>query len=159
MTGGMSRLYKAAAALLIILLAWWAWATFSPSEREQMLAMQQKFLTALEERDWGAVHGMVSSDYADEWGYEKASVEGQMKELLSQFFFLSITPQIERVQVVKGLGLVVTRLKLEGNGAGFSGPVVAHANAIHAPWFFHWHKRGRWPWSWELVQVHNDEAK
>ncbi len=155
----MPRCFKPAAALLIALIAWWSWATFGTSEHEQVLAMQQKFHTALEERDWGTVHGIVCADYNDEWGHDKAGVEAQIKELLGTFFFLSITAKHERVQVVKGLGMVVTQLRMEGTGAGFSGQVVAQVNSIDEPWYFHWHKRGRWPWSWELVQVHNDGVR
>ena len=33
---------------------------------------------------------------------------------------------------------------------------MVEANRVKEPWFFHWHKRGFWPWSWELVQMHND---
>jgi hypothetical protein len=149
----MSRFYKPAALVLIALLAWKAWSFFNTTETEQVLAMQQKFITGVAERDWGAIRGMLCSDYADEWGHD---VEARMHEVFGYFFFLTIKPKIQRVQVVKGLAMIVTELKLEGNGAGLSGEVVTQANAVIKPWFFHWHKRGRWPWSWELVQVHND---
>jgi hypothetical protein len=155
----MKRLIKPAVIILVTYLAWWSWKTFSASEQEQMLIVQQRFITAVEDRDWGTINNLISTDYADEWGHEKATVIPQMKELLGAFFFLSITPKVERSQVAKGLGMVVTQLKAEGNGAGFSTAVVSQLNSLRTPWYFHWHKRGRWPWSWELVQVHNDGLK
>jgi hypothetical protein len=34
--------------------------------------------------------------------------------------------------------------------------VISQVNSIEQPWFFHWHKKGRWPWDWKVVQIHND---
>ena len=38
-----------------------------------------------------------------------------------------------------------------------SGAVTEWVNSVREPWFFHWHKKGPWPWDWKIVQVHNNE--
>ena len=150
------RIVLVCAGLLFVWVAIWAIITFSASEETQMLKQQQRFITALEQRKWSRVDSMVCNDY-DDGGLDAGGVKAAMRQALGGFFALSITPEITKVQVVHGLGVVQTRLKVEGNGAGLSAMVVAEARRIKKPWFFHWHKRGFWPWSWELVQIHNDE--
>jgi hypothetical protein len=143
----------------ISLLAWgayWTVKTFAVSEETQMLRVQTSFIEALENRKWSKIETMVCADYMDEWGQDKAMVQETMKQLLGGFFFLSIEPRVLSSPVVTGTGYVMTTLKLEGNGAGISGMVMTEANRVKEPWLFHWHKRGFWPWSWELVQMHND---
>jgi len=143
----------------IILLAWaayWTVTTFAVSEETQMLRVQANFIEALENRKWSKIETMVCADYMDEWGQDKAMVQETMKQLLGGFFFLSIEARVVSSPVVTGTGYVMTTLKLEGNGAGISGMVMTEANRVKEPWLFHWHKRGLWPWSWELVQMHND---
>ena len=148
--------FKWAGIALAAWLAWWAVDTFAASERTQMLRQQAKFVEALENRRWSRIATFVSEDYMDEWGQDKALVQETMKQLIGGFFLLSIESTLVDAPVVTGQGFVKARLKLEGNGAGISGMVVSEANRVKEPWFFHWHKRGFWPWSWELVQMHND---
>jgi hypothetical protein len=102
---------------------------------------------------------MICKDYADEWGQGPGEVSATMRQLLSGFFVLSIDQTVISSRVTKGLGYVRATIKVQGNGAGLSGAVMSAANRVKQPWFFHWHKRGRWPWSWELVQIHNDELR
>jgi hypothetical protein len=143
----------------ITLLAWgayWTVQTFAVSEETQMLREQTSFIEAVENRKWSKIETMVCTDYMDEWGQDKAMVQETMKQLLGGFFFLSIEPRVVNSPVVTGTGYVKATLKLKGNGAGISSMVMTEANRVKEPWLFHWHKRGFWPWSWQLVQMHND---
>jgi hypothetical protein len=143
----------------ITLLAWgayWTVQTFAVSEETQMLRVQTSFIEAMENRKWSKIETMVCTDYMDEWGQDKAMVQETMKQLLGGFFFLSIEPRVVNSPVVTGTGYVKATLKLKGNGAGISSMVMTEANRVKEPWLFHWHKRGFWPWSWQLVQMHND---
>lgn len=150
------RILKLAGIAVGLWVAWWTVSTFAASEETQMLRVQEKFLRDLEKRKWGQVDAKVCADYMDEWGQDKAMVQDTMRQLLGGFFFLSIEQTVVDAPVVKGQGYVKSTIRLDGNGAGVSSIVTAEANRVKEPWFFHWHKRGFWPWSWELVQMHND---
>ena len=150
------KIIKWAGITLLAWAAYWTVTTFAVSEETQMLRVQTSFIEALENRKWSKIETMVCADYMDEWGQDKAMVQETMKQLLGGFFFLSIEPRVVSSPVVTGTGYVKATLKLEGNGAGISGMVMSEANRVKEPWLFHWHKRGFWPWSWELVQMHND---
>jgi hypothetical protein len=150
------KIMKWAGISLLAWAAYWAVTTFAVSEETQMLGVQTSFIEALKNRKWSKIETMVCADYMDEWGQDKAMVQETMKQLLSGFFFLSIEARVVSSPVVTGTGYVKTTLKLEGHGAGISGMVMTEANRVKEPWLFHWHKRGFWPWNWELVQMHND---
>jgi len=157
MEGNWSRVLKWFALVLVGWALIWVVRTFAVSEQTQMLRVHASFIESLEKRKWSAVDPLISADYADEWGHDAALLKSTMRELLGPFLFLSITPTITEARTAKGLGMVKCRIKVEGNGAGISSMVMAEANRVKEPWVFHWHKRGRWPWSWELVQIHNEQ--
>ena len=101
---------------------------------------------------------MISTDYTDELGQDATLVKQNMRTAFGPFFFLSIDATTTSSDCAKGLAWVKQRIKVEGTGPGLCTTVVAESKRIKAPWIFHWHKRGVWPWSWELVQVHNPDA-
>lgn len=152
-------IFKWAGIVVLLLMAGWTVYTFAASEQTQMLRVQAKFLQALEKRKWSTVDGMICKDYSDEWGQGPEELKGTMRELLKGFFILSLDQELVTARTTTGLGFVKARIKVQGSGAGMSGMVVTAANGVKQPWFFHWHKRGRWPWSWELVQIHNDDMR
>jgi len=150
------RIFKWLGIVWGVAVAGWLIHAFAASEETQMLRVQAKFIQALENRRWSTVDAMISKDYADEWGQGADEVKGTMRELLKGFFVLSLDSQLANARTATGLGYVKAKIKVEGSGAGVSSMVMSTANGLKQPWVFHWHKRGRWPWSWELVQIHND---
>lgn len=150
-------IFKWAGIVVAVLMAGWVVHTFAAGEQTQMLRVQARFIQALEKKKWSTVDAMICKDYADEWGQGPAEVKATMRELLGGFIFLSLDHQLATATTASGLGYVKARIKVEGTGGGLSSMVVTAANGVKEPWVFHWHKRGRWPWSWELVQIHNDD--
>lgn len=149
---------KALIAVLIIILgiAIWLWRQCAQTPQEQVMARQTAFLLAVEERDWDEVKSMLTDDYADDYRHDRDSAVEDARQVLAGFFALTIKPQVEVLQAVPDVGMVKMKIRIEGRGAGFSEAVIGQVNSIEQPWFFHWHKRGKWPWSWQIVQIHND---
>lgn len=154
-----SRFLKVLAGVLVIWAGWWAVRTFAASERTQMLRVQEEFLTALEKRKWGKVDAWVSTDYADDWGQGPDEAKDSMRQVMGGFILVSIDRTMTNAVAAKGLGFVKMKLIVEGTGGGASPMVVAESKRIKEPWIFHWHKRGSWPWSWELVQIANEDLR
>ena len=124
------RIIQGTAGMLFLWLVIWAIITFSASEKTQMLKQQQKFITALEQRKWSRVDGMICTDY-DDGALDATTLKAGMRQVLGGFYVLSITPEITKVQVIHGVGMVKTNLKVEGNGAGLSSMVVAEARRLN----------------------------
>ncbi len=142
--------------ILLISLSWFGWWTLGRSPEEQLRDRQKAFLLALEERDWSEVKGMLTDDYADDFGHDRDSAVEDARQALGSFLSLTIKPEIVLIQVLPDLAMVKMKIRVEGKGLGVSDVVVAQVNSIEEPWFFHWHKKGRWPWDWRIVQIHND---
>lgn len=144
-------------ALLLVGGGWTAWWCFGRSPEAEILAAQTKFMKAVEKRDWERVLGMLTEDYMDEWGHDRQTAVQDARQALGGFFTLTITAEITTLQTAEHLGMVKMQIRIEGNGTGFSQFVVQRVNQIQEPWFFHWHQKGRWPWDWKIVQIHNDQ--
>lgn len=153
------RILKWLAISMLVCLAGWVIYVFSASEPTQVLWMQDKFVKALEKRKWTVVEGLISNDYADEWGQDAPMLKDTARQMLGSFIFLNIEQIDTTSRAAKGLGMAKSKFKIVGNGAGVSNLVMNEVNRLKEPWLFHWHKRGRWPWSWELVQIHNDQLR
>lgn len=141
---------------LLIGLGWFGWWAFGRSPQDQLMARQTAFLLAVEERDWDDVKAMLTDDYMDDYGHDRDTAVEDARQVLGGFLALTIKPQIVQMQAVPDLGMVKIKLRIEGKGLGFSDAVISQVNSIEQPWFFHWHKKGRWPWDWKVVQIHND---
>lgn len=138
--------------------AWFAWWCFGRPPQEQVTAAQAKFLRAVEKRDWDRVKNMLTDDYSDDYGLDRDSAVQTAQQLLGGFYTITLKAEPVKVQAVPDLGMMVMKIRMEGNGVGLSQMVMSRVNQLKEPWFFHWHKKGRWPWDWKVVQVHNNEV-
>lgn len=154
-----------AVAAVVIGAGWFAWWCFGTSQKQQVMAAQEKFLRRVEKRDYEGMKAMMADNYFSSGALpdRDAAIEGA-KKVLSGFYTLTLKTELVKLQAVPAmgaggaLGMVQMRIRLEGNGAGFSQIVLARANGIKEPWFFHWENKGRWPWGWKLTEIHNDES-
>ena len=145
--------------LVLVLIGVGAWWCFGRSPQDQVLAAQAAFLKKVEKRSWGSVKAWLAEDYVDDYGHDRESAVEDAETALGGGISLTVHGELDTLQAVPDLAMVKMRLKLEGHGLGISDLVIARANQLQGPWFFHWHKRGPWPWSWRLVQIHHDELR
>ena len=155
----MRSLYLIIVGLLLALLAWFGWWAFGRSPRDQVLARQAAFIAAVEDRDWDEVKSMLTDDYADDYGHDRESAVDDASTALGGFIMLTVKTELLQVQATPNLAMVKLKIQMEGKGLGISEVVAAQVNNLTTPWFFHWHKKGRWPWDWKIVQIHNDELR
>lgn len=148
-----------AVMLLLALLGAGAWWCFGRGPQAEVLAAQAALLKKVEKRAWGSVKARLAEDYMDDYGHDRESAVEDAQTAFGGFLSLTVHSELDSLQAVPDLAMVRMRLRLEGHGLGFSDLVVARINQLNEPWFFHWHKRGPWPWSWRLVQVHHNELR
>jgi hypothetical protein len=141
----------------VLWLGWTGVRVFGRSFERQVLDAQEALIRAAERRDWEAVRGMLTDDYMDEAGQDRALAVENGRQALAPFFTLTLRHEVTKVLAVKDVGMVHCRIKMEGTGAGYSEMVVNTVNGMTEPWVFHWHKKGRWPWDWKAVQIHHDQ--
>ncbi len=146
--------------LLAALALWLGWKTlvmFARSAERQVLDAQEKLIRAAERRDWEAVKALLADDYTDEAGHDRHLAVDDARQALAHFFTLTIQHEISASTVTGQRAELRAKLRLEGNGAGFSQTVVSTVNHMADPWEFHWRKESAWPWSWRVTRVHHPE--
>ena len=147
------------AGLLLISLAWFGWWVWGRSPEAQVLARQTAFLVAVEDRDWDEVKSMLTDDYMDDYGHDRESAVEDASQVLGGFIVLTVKSEVVLKQVVPDLAMLKVKIQMEGKGLGLSEVVMGQVNNLTLPWFFHWHKKGPWPWDWKIVQIHHDELR
>lgn len=143
--------------LLAALMLWLVWILFVQAPSAQLEKAQAELIAAVESRDWDEVKEWLAADYADESGFDREQAARAGAEALRGF--ISLTVEAETVSLTAGPeeGTVSQRIRIDGNGAGFSESVKSAVNGLDEPWVFEWRKRGRWPWDWRVIRIGNEE--
>ena len=126
------------------------------SPREQIERAQRSFLHAVEKRKWDKIASMLKENYQDEFGFDKETGLEAAKQMLGGFFTLEVRAEQTHIVPAPDVGFIQMKMKLEGNGTPVAQMVAQRVNETKAVWTFHWHKTGKWPWNWQIVQIHND---
>ncbi|TDU64108.1 hypothetical protein EI77_04292 [Prosthecobacter fusiformis] len=152
---GLPRwLYFLPALIAIVWLGWWL---FGRSPTTQILAAQQKFLIAVEGRDWKEVRSMLATDYADSYGLTQETAPATAAEIMQGFLFLTLRTEVQPFQPTADRAAVRVRIQMEGQGLGFSPMIISRVNAMPEPWHFIWRKDGPWHWSWKIIRIHQSD--
>lgn len=148
-------------SLLVFALTvgWTVRFLFFQLPEEQLMRAQTKLMHAVEKRDWSTIGGLMADEYVDDFGFDRATALQTAKDLLSGYFTLTLIAETTWNRGTNEIGVVKMKIKVEGNGTQVAQMVTDRVNATKEPWAFHWLKKGRWPWSWKLVQVQNEHVK
>lgn len=156
----MKLIAKIALVLGVCAVGWFVWWVWIRSEKDQILAAQEKFFAEIEDRDFDGIKAMLAPDYLDDYGHNRDSAAEDAERALAGFIQLEVKRELVSMRNVPGLGELRMKIQLEGRGfSPINTLVIGRVNLIQTPWFFHWRKYGPWPWSWKVTQVHNDELR
>jgi hypothetical protein len=144
------------ALLVVISLAWGVWWLFLRSTERQILAAQETFLAALEERDWEAVRGMLAADFTGPGGITADVAMPELQRALEGFVTLNIEAREPSVKAARDIGVSTQLIRVTGLGSPLAIMARDKANQLQTPWLLHWRKTGGWPWEWQLTQAFNE---
>jgi hypothetical protein len=147
-------LYYLPAVIALIWLGWWL---FGRPVETQVQVAQQKFLAAVEDRNWKKVQSMLAIDYADSYGLTQETAPAAAAEILNHFIFLTLKTEIQPFQPLPTTAEVRVRIQMEGQGLGLGSMVMARVNAMQGPWAFQWRKDGPWHWNWKVTRIHHPD--
>jgi hypothetical protein len=143
----------------LIALLWLGWWLFGQSPEKQVRNAQEKFLLAVEKRDWDKVQSTLATDYADSYGLNRETAPGTAAEVLKGFLFLTLKPTLLPFQPQPTQAQVQVRIQMEGRGLGLSPIVMDRVNSMQQPWHFHWRKDGPWHWNWKITRIHHPDLQ
>lgn len=145
-------------AAFILLVAWAAWLFFLWQPARQVELHSSNLLARASARDWPAVGAMMSPDYRDAWGHDKAKSLSDAEEFGQHFFSLrlgAVGPF--EVRVENGSATAGARLGVYGSGTPMAHAIIEAVHELEEPFVFRWKKSGGWPWQWTLTGFGQEE--
>jgi len=147
---------KTAVIAAVAALAIWLIQLWQPARQVELHTLN--LLQRASARDWTAVGRMMSPDYRDAWGHDRATSIDEARLLFSHFFALHITAT-GLLQISGGSGewSASGPLGVFGSGSPVAHAVMEEVRAVREPFEFRWEKSGRWPWAWLLVELRHED--
>lgn len=121
----------------------------------QVLKHHEHLLQAASDRNWKRLTEMMDEKYTDRWGHDRAGAIAESREVLSQFFALTITGEPGECVISGNIATLPAHLKLAGNGTAVAEMAVNEVNALTGPFVFEWTRKSWKPWDWKLTRVDN----
>lgn len=142
------------AAVAWVLYCLWLW-----QPERQVLKHHEHFIKAAETRNWRRVEAFIDAGYSDRWGHDKAFVLRESREILRQFFALSIVSAVGSCDVIGHAATVSATLKMAGTGTPIAEMAKNEVNALRAPFVFEWKRQSWKPWDWKLTRVDHPQLR
>lgn len=144
-------------SLAALLAVWLVWLFLLWRPARQVELHTQNLLARASARDWPAVQAMMSPDYSDAWGHDRAVAIDKSRELFSHFFALQVVPLAPpRVTWEGGDCLASAPIGVFGTGTAVAQAVIEEVRAAGGEAVFVWRKSGSWPWQWLLAGLRHD---
>lgn len=145
-------------AAILLAAAWLVWLFLLWRPARQVELHTSNLLARASARDWDAVAAMMSEDYRDAWGHDRATAVDEARQLFSHFFALHIV-SLEPLRV-SGLADSFSARALIGvfgTGTAVADAVIEEVREAGGEADFIWRKAGPWPWQWELSEVRHEK--
>ncbi len=147
---------KTAVMAAVGLSALWLYQLWLPAKQVELHTLN--LLQRASARDWVAVGTMISPDYRDAWGHDRATSIDEARWLFSHFFALQIAATGPwQFSGGDGRWTASGPLGVFGSGSPIAQAVIAEVRAAQGRFEFRWQKSGRWPWAWLLTEVRQEE--
>ena len=142
----------AAFALLGTIVCHWLW-----NADRQIRVHNAKLLKAVGDRNFDRVSQLLAPDYSDPWNESGDVAVERLREVIRQYFSVTLREEVMRVELKDRIGIVTARVRLDGRGTAFAESVTRRVNGLAEPFVFHWRKESWQPWDWRLVHVQNPD--
>jgi hypothetical protein len=142
------------AAQMIVLGGWLIWR-WQPDRAA--LSRFEALCEATADRKPRKMEKLIAADYADRWGMDRATALREARQILGQFFALTLEPVDTVVEPGPSPNerIIRARIRLGGTGTGIAELAKAEVNRLESPWVFTWRRTDWRPWNWQLVRLEN----
>ena len=144
------------ATLAIGLYCVWLWQPPRQIDRHA-----KNLLHDIEQRNWSRVADLIETDYADQWGNDRALVLERMRLVLGYGHHLRLNVIDANCKIDEGrrVGLWRSRIVIEDDNPDLAAVVKERVNSLTTPFELQWRHTSRKPWDWKLVRVSNPELE
>ena len=141
-------------ALTIGLYCVWLW-----QPQRQIDRHAKNLLHDIEQTNWSRVADLIGTDYADQWGNDRALVLERMRLVLGYSHHLRLNVIDANCKINNGVAFWRGRIVVEGDNPDLGAAVKERVNSLTTPFELQWRHISRKPWDWKLVRVSNPELE
>ncbi|MCE9518721.1 MAG: hypothetical protein K8R87_04045 [Verrucomicrobia bacterium] len=141
---------------LVVSAVWFGWP-FLKSAKSQALDQQQRLVSEVSQRDWKQTLALMAEDYHDTWDMKREEAVSLGHEMLQSFIVLNLEWKTSSVVMEGKIATITGKIKVSGNGFGFSQEIINKVNNLQEPFVFTWRKDGWKPGDWRLVSLTQPE--
>ena len=147
---------KTAVIAAVALSAIWVFQLWQPARQVELHT--RNLLQRASSRDWTAVGRMMSPEYRDAWGHDRARSVDEARLLFSHFFALQITATGPwQLSGGDGEWTASGPIGVFGSGSPVAHAVMDEVRSARGMFEFRWEKSGSWPWAWLLTEVRHED--
>ncbi len=117
------------------------------------------FLRATESRNWSRIADFIAPNYTDRWRHDKTLILRESREVLRQFFVLTISGDVLRCEISGNHARVTAQLKFDGTGTALAANAQQEVNKLQTPFVFEWTRQSWKPWDWQLTRADNAQLQ
>jgi hypothetical protein len=140
--------------LTIGLYCVWLWQPLRQIDRHA-----KNLLHDIEQRNWSRVADLIGTDYADQWGNDRALVLERMRLVLGYSHHLRLNVIDANCKINSGVAFWRGRIVVEDDNPDLGAVVKERVNSLTTPFELQWRHISRKPWDWKLVRVSNPELE
>lgn len=144
-------------AAAVLGVAVWLVSAWQPAR--QVRRHTERFIEAVEDKDWKRLAELTADDYSDRWGHDKAALVSRSREVFAQFFAIEIEAHELSVLEAEGVGTASALLSLRGSGGPLAQLAIERAAMLREPFAFTWRLRSGKPWDWVLTRIDQPELE
>ena len=119
----------------------------------------ENLLRKIERKDWSAVSDFLASDYADQWGDDRALVIARMRQGFGYLRTVRINALDPVVNADKRRGVWRAKITIAGDGRELIAFIKERVNSLVTPFELEWRHVSRKPWDWKLTNVRNRDLE
>ena len=125
----------------------------------QIRRHHELLLEAVGDRRFGRVEEFLAEDYSDPWNESGKVALKRLREVLRQYFTLTLWEERIGLEVHDGTGTVSAHVRVDGRGTALAEVATKRVNELSEPFLFRWRKESWKPWDWKLVRVENPDLR
>lgn len=133
----------------VVVTGVWLFQLWQPMRQVELHT--ENLLSRISARDWEEVRAMLSPDFRDSWGHDRAAVMDKAMEAGSHFFALHVVAEESPVVTLQGDEVtVLVRPAVYGSGTAVAQSIMDAVRTETEPVVLRWKRTGGWPWQWKL---------
>jgi len=143
--------------LLLVAVGLLGFAAWQLRPERRLERSWRKLIEVVEARHARALGNLLAEDYADRWGYRKATLVQDARLAFHHFDSIGIRIEQQQTRLEGDRATITAMLRVEVRGTARANEARVAANSLFSPFTFQWRRADTFPWAWELTSFDQPE--